>query len=434
MGFNGSHLRLFLVMFFLAGLLAPHVLEAQLTTERGIMLSIEKVWEVSLGSETILVDLVVRPEGSIMLLAFSQNRVYVQEVSHTGELREPVKIASTEESFDVVEPLSLEVAGDYVIVYIRGRMGLSEVIKVYKVGGGNGGNVDEIASIELGEGFLVYEAKLTSSGLLVAGSAYSYPDGWKPFIALYTLHGTALWQVDLESPGAFLGIEVSGDVVCGLYKLEEGLVGALCLDIVDGSEVDSIGMQGEVPPAGSLLASEKYCTLVTLGRSIAVAGSNGFIREPVNLEGRVVSLSFGPRNIALILTSSREYGNRGLELHALPLEEGCTPSRPITIGTITESWRGGPVLVGYNKGILGLALVSGKGWLVASYKIEVINLSPNEEAKDYGQNNQEGVLQRGPLELLLSPLLTVTLLIALSFLAGAAAAIHLLAKRTKSRD
>ncbi len=406
---------------YLAFFALPAALAAQ---AGGATLTLEKLWESRLDPAAVIVDISVGADGSMRLLVSFRGSVYLQEVGPDGAPRGLIEVASAGGELDLVEPLSLRPAGDYLDVYVRGRAGLSEVVAVFRVGGGL---VEEVSSVELGEGYLAYDAVLTQGGLLVAGSAYVYPEGWKPFMALYTLFGTPLWSVTLDREGSFLQVEVLGDAACGIYEASENVVGVACFSLAEGSELGSVEAEGEAPPAGSLAAAGGRCLVAALGGNVAVGGPGGEGWTLKAIGGIVASVDLGPQGLVVAVAGGGESPEPGLVLYAIPLGGGCTPLDPVAVGSVYRSWGGGPVLADYSEGYLGLAVAAGGGWLAGVYLVE---LGPAEPV-DSGEGQDAG--GRGVMGLLQSPLLTAALLVALAFMAGIAVSLRLLGGRSGLR-
>ena len=352
-------------------------------------------YEEVLG-DLVVVDVAVSG-GLTALLALDGGGEIQVEIIGEGGLTKLVSIAV--EGFDIVEPLSIRTVGEGVFeVYVRARKGVSEVVSMYRIDVAEG-EAERVAEIVAGEGLLVYDAVLTPSGLLLAGSKFTVDGGWRAFIALYELDGGIVWELIVEGEYASR-LAYSGGLACALLSPPK----VACVDVNTGRLAGWPGSGVEEPE--SLAFSGRCIILVTSKRLSLLDTASGSISGLERTDrGRVLDADAWEEGLALLVASG---GSTRLEVYGL---DECRPEWRANLQPLVDIEA--PVgFVAWSGNIISVVLPLGGGWQVAAYKVSTVEAEIGA--------TETPTAGRDPLEALASPLATIALSLALVALLASA--------------
>ncbi len=326
------------------------------------------------------------------------------------------------------EPIALEVVGESILVYGRGKAGLEEAIVKYRVGlGGEGPTLEAVYG--LGEAVNVYGAVLGEGGLLAFGSSFSsLESGWDPTIfVLDPAAGIVKLQAVFEMPGenrassAVVVDEYSCMVVETGSKDVEPAVTVDCFNINTGAAVAEVVMPTG-GPSGILVVDE--CLVWWSGGK----AMHSPLPPDTGLAERLEGLDRYYAATKLVVGDTTLLAVGGIDggLPAFNLMEGCPPAVRAEVsigvqGAVVGLWGGEGEILAY--------IASPGSTALALYKIIINEDEPSKTVTAIDDNATEARSPEPVEDAEPPPLTTLGLAAALAALLAVAAYLRLRSRK-----
>lgn len=379
---------------------------------------LELVQAVELSREAVVVDAEPVAGSIVALIAGPQGFSVAKYVAGALEWSEPVE---PPEGWRGFEPLSLDVVGESIIVYARGREGIDEALAVYRLGLA-GGEPGLEAVYTLGESALVYGATQTPSGIAAFGSRFTgFETGWDP--AVYMIDpaaGSVRLDLLLEMPGDNRAVAAAFSEGYACMVVESGEPGV-------GPAVEAVcagrggGAEPPIPMPGGLqagvLAWDGCVVWWSGGKALAsTLPPEPGAATPLKTLERVLAASIAVVGGERLLAAGGSLGGEA----ALALMSGCPPETLATArlgveGAVASAWGG--------EGEIAVYVASPEGTALALYTISIPGGDTGGGAEEAQPPPEEEPEQPTP------PPTTIALATILAGLAAAAVYLRLRKRR-----